>query len=62
MNVIIAGAGEVGGHAAEVLSADGHNVTIIDLNAERLRALGDTSDLRTLKKYSKETKNVPKMD
>ena len=48
MNVIIAGAGEVGGHAAEVLSADGHNVTIIDLNAERLRALGDTSDLRTL--------------
>lgn len=48
MNVIIAGAGEVGGHAAEVLSADGHNVTVIDLSAARLRALEDTVDLRTL--------------
>ena len=48
MNVIIAGAGEVGGHAAEVLSADGHNVTVIDLSAARLRTLGDTVDLRTL--------------
>lgn len=48
MNVIVAGAGEVGRHAAEVLSADGHNVTVIDLSAERLQALGDTLDLRTL--------------
>lgn len=48
MNVIIAGAGDVGGHAAEVLSAGGHNVTVIDLSAERLRALGETLDLRTL--------------
>lgn len=48
MNVIIAGAGAVGGHAAEVLSADGHNVTVIDLSAEKLRALDDTLDLRTL--------------
>ncbi len=48
MNVIIAGAGEVGGHAAEVLSADGHNVTVIDLAADRLRALSETLDLRTL--------------
>lgn len=48
MNVIIAGAGEVGGHAAEVLSADGHNVTVIDLSAQRLRALSETLDVRTL--------------
>lgn len=48
MNVIIAGAGEVGGHAAEVLSADGHNVTVIDLSASRLRALDDSLDVRTL--------------
>lgn len=48
MNVIIAGAGEVGGHAAEVLSAGGHNVTVIDRNAERLRLLNETLDLRTL--------------
>lgn len=48
MNVIICGAGEVGGHAAEVLSVGGHNVTIVDLDAERLRSLNDTVDLRTL--------------
>ena len=48
MNVIIAGAGEVGGHAAEVLSAGGHNVTVIDRDAERLRLLNETLDLRTL--------------
>jgi len=49
MNVIVAGAGEVGGHAAEVLSAAGHNVTVIDLSTERLSALSDKLDLRTLK-------------
>ena len=48
MNVIIAGAGEVGGHAAEVLSADGHNVTVIDLSVDRIRALAETLDLRTM--------------
>lgn len=48
MNVIIAGAGEVGGHAAEVLSAEGHNVTVIDLDQARLRALNDTLDVGTL--------------
>ncbi len=48
MNVIIAGVGEVGGHAAEVLSADGHNVTVVDLSADRLRALNDTLDVQTI--------------
>jgi len=48
MNVIIAGAGEVGGHAAEVLSEVGHAVTVIDLSAERLRVLGEALDVRTL--------------
>lgn len=48
MNVIIAGAGEVGGHAADVLSAAGHNVTLIDLSAEKLQALDDRLDVRTL--------------
>ena len=48
MNVIIGGAGEVGGHAAEVLSAAGHNVIVIDVSAKRLRALNDTHDVRTL--------------
>ncbi len=48
MNIIIAGAGEVGGHAAEVLSANGHNVTVIDLDTVRLRALSEAIDVRTL--------------
>ncbi len=52
MQVIIAGAGEVGGHAAEVLSADGHNVTVIDVSSERLRGLDDTLDVRTLVGHS----------
>ena len=34
--------------SAEVLSADGHNVTVVDLSAERLRQLGERLDLRTL--------------
>jgi len=48
MNVTIAGAGEVGGHAAEVLSSEGHHVTVIDLSADRLRALSETLDIKTL--------------
>ena len=31
MNVVICGAGEVGSHAAEVLAAIGHRITILDL-------------------------------
>lgn len=48
MRVIIAGAGEVGGHAADVLSNAGHIVTLIDIDAEKLRAVGDRLDIRTL--------------
>ena len=48
MYIIIAGAGEVGVHAAEVLSLAGHAVTVIDISAERLRALRDVLDVRTL--------------
>lgn len=48
MNVLIAGAGEIGSHAAEVLSKAGHRVTVIDLSADRLRTLNDKLDIRTL--------------
>lgn len=48
MNVIIAGAGEVGAHAAEALSSAGHGVTVIDLNANKLSELGERLDVRTL--------------
>lgn len=48
MYVIIAGAGEVGAHAAEVLSSAGHGVTVIDLSADRLRGLREALDVHTL--------------
>jgi len=48
MNVIIGGAGEVGNHAAEVLSTAGHGVTVIDLSAGQLRAVSNVLDVRTL--------------
>jgi trk/ktr system potassium uptake protein len=48
MNIIIAGAGTVGTHAAEVLAAAGHNVTVIDAETNRLAEIEDTLDVRTL--------------
>jgi len=48
MNVVICGAGEVGRHSAEVLGSRGHNVTIIDMQAEKLATLDDALDVRNL--------------
>ena len=48
MNIVICGAGQVGSHAAEVLGAAGHNITVIDIDAERLEKIEDTMDVRTL--------------
>ncbi len=47
MNIIICGAGEVGTHAAEVLSGRGHRITIIDNDDARLRAIGESLDVAT---------------
>ena len=49
MNIIICGAGEVGLHAAEVLEARAHNVTVIDKSPSRIRKIEDTLDVRTLR-------------
>jgi len=48
MNVIICGAGAVGAHAAEVLGAEGHNITIVDLLSDRLSAIEETMDVHIL--------------
>ena len=48
MNIVIAGAGEVGQHAAEVLGEGGHNVVVIDKSAAKLRDLEERLDVRTL--------------
>ncbi len=47
MDIICCGAGTVGVHAVEALVAGGHNVTVIDLQQERLRAIEDSLDVRT---------------
>lgn len=49
MNIVICGAGEVGRHAAEVLSANGsNNITMIDADEKRLDQLEDMLDIRLL--------------
>lgn len=48
MNIIICGAGEVGSHAADVLAAAGHNITVIDSDINRLEEVGDQMDIGTL--------------
>ncbi len=48
MNIIIAGAGEVGQHAARELGADGHNVVVVDTSSAKLQSLEERLDVRTL--------------
>ncbi|HNQ21824.1 MAG TPA: Trk system potassium transporter TrkA [Phycisphaerae bacterium] len=48
MDIVICGAGHVGSHAAEVLAGAGHNITVIDVDRERLERIRDTLDVRTL--------------
>lgn len=48
MNIVICGAGHVGRHAADVLVAADHRVTVIDLDANALRGIQDTLDAATL--------------
>ena len=47
MNIIICGAGQVGTHAAEALAEDKHEITVIDTDAARLRAIADRMDVAT---------------
>ena len=46
MKIIIAGAGQVGSTLAENLANEANDVTIIDIDAERLRELQDQLDIR----------------
>ena len=48
MNIIICGAGEVGSHAADVLAAAGNNITVVDLDTERIRIVAENMDVGTL--------------
>ncbi len=45
MNIIIAGAGEVGTHLAKMLSNEYHDIVVIDSDAEKLSELATSTDL-----------------
>ena len=48
MKIIILGAGQVGGTLAEHLANENNDITVVDLDGERLRALKDRFDIRTV--------------
>ena len=48
MKIIIEGAGQVGSHLAKLLSAEGNEITVIDNDPERIRALMSTADVATI--------------
>ena len=49
MKIVIAGAGEVGTHLAKLLSHENQDITLIDLNAERLAVIDATCNLLTFR-------------
>lgn len=48
MKIIIIGAGQVGGTLAENLSSEENDITVVDINANKLRKLQDRIDIRTV--------------
>ena len=40
MNIIVVGCGRVGGHLANLLSEDGHNISVVDKHSSAFRTLG----------------------
>ena len=49
MNIIVVGCGRVGSHLATLLSEDGHNVSVIDRNADSFKNLGRDFNGRIVK-------------
>lgn len=48
MKIIILGAGQVGGTLAENLASEANDITVVDVDPDRLRDLGDRLDIRTV--------------
>ena len=48
MNIIIVGCGNVGYILAEQLSKEGHEITLIDTKAERLKYVGNVLGIKVL--------------
>jgi trk system potassium uptake protein TrkA len=49
MKIIILGAGEVGGNLAQNLTKEASDITVVDSDSDRLRALQDRIDIRTVR-------------
>lgn len=49
MKIIILGAGQVGGSLAAELASEANDITVVDVDAARLRVLGDRLDIRTVR-------------
>ena len=45
MNILILGAGQVGSELTEILSEDGHSITLVDLNEEKLEKESEQHDI-----------------
>lgn len=48
MKIIILGAGQVGGSLAAELASEANDITVVDIDSARLRALSDRLDIRTV--------------
>jgi Trk K+ transport system NAD-binding subunit len=48
MDVIIVGAGQAGTHIAQALTQEKHNVTLVDLDRQRLDRAEEFLDVRTI--------------
>jgi trk system potassium uptake protein TrkA len=48
MKIIIVGAGQVGGTLAEHLAGEANDITVVDIDSDRLRELQDRLDIRTV--------------
>ncbi|MBX3464453.1 MAG: Trk system potassium transporter TrkA [Planctomycetes bacterium] len=48
MNILIVGLGEVGSHLAKVLSTEGHSISVIDTDVQRLRRVADLLDVQSV--------------
>jgi len=49
MNIVIVGGGLVGSTVSEKLSRDGHDVSLLDKDGDRVREIADALDIRALK-------------
>jgi trk system potassium uptake protein TrkA len=48
MNILIVGLGEVGSYLAKVLSTEGHSITVVDPDLQRMRRIADLLDVQAV--------------